>query len=268
MIMSTTNGTIGVAAIMLVTLTGCSLGRTSQPLEQYVLGGTSVVQQVTSSDATSPPAADGLTIGMRRLDLAPYLASPAIVVRRGTQQIMTSEYHRWGEDPGAGISRAVARYLIVPGATAGMTIRAVDVAPWPARARHDYLVQLHVARFEGTASEDSAATIGEAHVQATWEIIRQVDGVVLARGLTDHVQDGWRVGDYAALVTLLDGGLIALVGEVADCLRRLERDRSAGSAGAGGADGVGSAAVANGSTTAEGAVARVRELTCGATSRT
>jgi uncharacterized lipoprotein YmbA len=262
MIMRTVIRTAGGAAFALFTLTGCSLGRASQPLEQYVLGGTSITQHAspahaTSADATTP-AGVGLTIGIRRIDLAPYLASPAIVLRRGAHQIVTSEYHRWGEDPGAGINRAVAGYLIA--SAAGVGVRAVDVAPWPARARHDYLVQLHVARFEGTAAEDSAPAIGEAHVQATWEIIRQADGAVLARGLTDHRQPGWRPGDYAGLVTLLDGGLIALAGELSDCLRRLDGSR----AGMRGATAESAAGVAAGGAAAEGAIAPPRELWCGA----
>jgi uncharacterized protein len=268
--MRTTIRTIGGAALALLTLTGCSLSRASQPLEQYVLGGTSVTRHATnatSSNATSSgataPVVGGLTIGVRRLDLAPYLASPAIVLRRGAHQIVTSEYHRWGEDPGAGINRAVAGYLITTAAADG--VRAVDVAPWPARARHDYLVQLHVARFEGTAAEDPGATTGEAHVQATWEIIRQADGAVLARGFTDHVQAGWRVGDYAALVTLLDGGLIALAGELTDCLRRLEGGR-AGMSGAAAA-GVSAGGAAAGGGSAGGAIEPLRELSCGAAGR-
>jgi uncharacterized lipoprotein YmbA len=282
MIMRTAIRSLGGAGLALLTLTGCSLGRASQPLEQYVLGGTSVTQHATPSNATSSdawssnatssdgwssnatssgatsPVVAGLTIGLRRLDLAPYLASPAIVLRRGAHQIVTSEYHRWGEDLGAGINRAVAGYLIASAAADG--VRAVDVAPWPARARHDYLVQLHVARFEGTAAEDPTVTAGEAHVQATWEIIRQADGAVLARGLTSHVQAGWRIGDYAALVTMLDGGLIALAGELTDCLRRLEGDRA-------GMSGAAAGGVAADGAAAGGAIAPLRELSCGAVRR-
>jgi hypothetical protein len=41
-------------------------------------------------------------------------------------------------------------------------------------------------------------------VLATWEIIRPLDGAVLARGVTDYRQRGWRVGDYAGLVCYVD----------------------------------------------------------------
>jgi uncharacterized lipoprotein YmbA len=161
----------------------------------------------------------GLNIGLRRLDLARYLAVPAIVVRRGAHQIAVSEYHRWAEVPDVGINRAFASYL-----SAAPQIRAVDIAPWTARAAHDYLIQLHVSRFEGVAP-DSMAVQGEAVLLASWEVIRP-DGALMARGTTDYRVDGWRVGDYAGLVTLLDSGLNELARDVVSCLGQLVGTRA------------------------------------------
>lgn len=195
-----------------------SLSRPSPPLEQYVLGGTPAAQgTVIARDS------GGLAIGLRRLDLARYLATPAIVVRRGAHQIVVSEYRRWGELPAEGINRAVARYL-----TADPNVRAVDVAPWPIGARQDYLIQLHVNRFEGAAPADSSATEGEVQLLASWEIIRQLDGAVLARGTTDYREAGWTVGDYAGLVTLLDRGLTKLSNDLVACLAKLAASEQAG----------------------------------------
>ena len=201
-----------VVPFVLFVLAGCfGLGRKSPTLEQYVLGGSTATEgAVSARDRT------GFTIGLRKLDLAPYLATPAIVVRRGAQQIITSEFHRWGEDPGASINRAVARFLV-----SRADIRAVDIAPWSVQARYDYLIQLHVSRFEGAVPEESSPAGGEAHVAATWEIIRQHDGAVLARGATDHRAGGWRVGDYAGLVSLLDNGLNVLARDLGSCVATL-----------------------------------------------
>jgi uncharacterized lipoprotein YmbA len=208
----TVRQTLTITALLMTA--GCfKLARVTPPLEQYVLGTT----------APAPPAAPaatvrdsvGLTIGVRRLDLAPYLATPSIVVRRGAR-IETSEFRRWGEDPAAGISRAFARYL-----GAEPRIGAVDVAPWAARSSHDYVVQLHVTRLEGVAPEDTAATSGEVHLLTSWEIVRPQDGAVVARGESDHREKGWRVGDYASLVALLDGGLARVSRDVAVCLVRV-----------------------------------------------
>jgi uncharacterized protein len=202
-------------------LPGCvSLGRDSPRLELYVIGA--AAPEVV---APTPRLAD-VTIGLRRLQLAPYLATPAIVVRRGSHEILTSEYHRWGEDLGEGINRAVARHL----GNGGQQFRTVDVAPWPVRSRYDYLVQLNISRFEGVVRAEAAPAnvvdaVGEAgaaggavHVVATWEIIRQQDGTVVTRGTTEFREGGWRVGDYAALVALLDRGLVVLARDVTAAL--------------------------------------------------
>lgn len=204
-----TNRTCGlIISFVLLTLAGCfSLRHDAEPVRQYVLSGAAMTEAgaVLAEAGTSSGHLSDLMIGVRRLDLSSYLATPSIVVRRGAHEIEHSELHRWSEEPGQAINRAVAGYLAV-----AAPFRAVDVAPWPVRSRYDYVVQLHVSRFEGVAPGEPSAVEGEVHMQASWEIIRHTDGAVLARGRTDYRQPGWRVGDYAALVATLDRGLVTL----------------------------------------------------------
>jgi uncharacterized lipoprotein YmbA len=202
---------LSIIPIVLVTSACFSLSRETPPLRQYVLGGAHAAADATPSTDTA-----GLTVGLRRLDITPYLASPFIVVRRGAHQMLVSDYHRWGEDPVAGINRAFALYL-----AATTPVRAVDVAPWPVRSRHDFIVQLHISRFEGVTPEDTLAMHGEAHLLASWELLGGQGGVVLARGGTDYRAADWRVGDYHGLVTLLDAGLNRMAGEVVACMARV-----------------------------------------------
>jgi uncharacterized lipoprotein YmbA len=193
-----------VSLCLVVGLTGCvSLGRREPPQRYYVLGGDTL-------RLAAPPFPDvaDVTVGVRRLKLASYLASSFLVVRRGPNQVGFSEFYRWGEPLGAGINRVVARSLVARG------FRDAAVAPWPAQGRYDYLIQLDVARFEGLAPEGPVATEGEVHLLATWEIIRQQDGVVLAQGTTDYRRPNWTVGDYAGLVSMLDEGLEVLAADV------------------------------------------------------
>jgi len=192
-----------------VTLTGCfSLSRKSPPVERYVLGGIR-----TAPASTLPSDSMGLSIGVRRLDLAPYLATLAIVVRRADNEIVTTGFHRWAESPSAGLNRAVSGYL-----AAAPGIRYVDVAPWPVRTEPDFIVQLHVERLEGVVG---ASREGEAQLLARWEILRPGDGMLLARGTTDYRASGWVVGDYGNLVARLDQGLLALTQELVTCLARV-----------------------------------------------
>jgi uncharacterized protein len=202
-----------ILPLALLMLTGCfSLSRDAPPIRHYTLSGAASPEVGGALTEAGIPSRDltGLTIGLRRLDLAGYLATPSIVMRRSVHEIVYSDFHRWSEDLGQAINRAVASHLAV-----GAPFRAVDVAPWAVRSRYDYLVQLHVLRFEGVAPEDELATVGEVHLLASWEIIRQRDGAVLARGDTDYRQRGWMVGDYAGLVAMLEVGVVELARDLA-----------------------------------------------------
>lgn len=200
--------------LVLLGLAGCfSLGRNSPPQQYYVLGAHS------GNGAAVAPDSGAAVIGLRRLDLASYLAVPFVAVRHGANRVTFSEFHRWGEGLGDGINRALAGYL------GGRTpSRTVDVAPWPLRARHDFLIQVHILRFEGVAPEEPSSVEGEAHMIAAWEIIRPEDATVLARGTTERRTPGWRVGDHAGLVALLDTHLSDLADDVARALDKLERE--------------------------------------------
>jgi uncharacterized lipoprotein YmbA len=205
---------VGLFAFAAIALSGCfHLGRTTPVEQHYVLGGA-----LPWASAAPPRDFSALTIGMRRLQLAAYLETPFVLVRSGPNQVGFSEFHRWGESLSGGITRALAGYL---GDRAGF--RGIDVAPWPAGERYDFVVQVHVSRFEGVAPQDTTSTDGEVVMLANWEIIRQADGDVLARGVTDYRKTGWRVGDYAGLVTQLDAGLHRLTDELLASLDEAER---------------------------------------------
>lgn len=213
-----------VATAVLLVLAGCfKLSRDTPRVQYFVLGGAAApgaaADSVSGTRNVSPSTPDsaGLVLGLRRIDLASYLAVPTIMMRRGANEIVGSHSHRWGEDLGQGINRAVAAHL-----ASAPPVRSVDAAPWSSRARHDYLVQLHVSRFEGVA--DSAATEGRSHLVAGWDIIRPLDGRVLVRGSTEALAGPWRVRDYAALVTALDAALATVARDIGDCLSRFPND--------------------------------------------
>lgn len=204
-------------------LTGCfGLSRGETPQEHYVLGSGGPQPAEARGSET-----EGLTLGVRRIQLDAYLQTPLIVVRRGAHQVRFSESHRWGEPLEGGINRAVAGYL-----AQRTSVRNVEVAPWSPGLRFDYLVQLHVSRFEGVVTDNesgasaagavgSAGSAGEAHVRASWEIVRQRDGSIVSRGTMDYRDPGWTVGNYVSLVTLLDRGLDQLSQDIVAGLEAL-----------------------------------------------
>lgn len=193
------------ALCVLMTASGClNLGPKEDPTRFYILGD--------SERAAVPADTTGAVVGLRAVQLAGYLQTPFLVVRTGPHEVAYADFDRWGEALDQGINRSVAGYL---SHRAG--IRRVDVVPWPRQARHDYLVDIQVHRFEGATYRGT----GEAHLLADWQIVDPADGRVLARGTTEARRDGWTAGSYAALAALLDGALAGLASDLAASLAAL-----------------------------------------------
>lgn len=192
---------------------GCGLSRNAPAQQHYVLGGGA--QPDRTAPAGEPADSGGVVIGLRPPNLAAYLEAPFIVIRRAPHRVELSEFHRWGEELERGISRAVAGHL-----AAGAPSWRVEMAPWAAGVQPDYLIQIDVLHFEGVAPDEPEATMGEAHLLANWEILRRQDGTAVSRGTTD-VREPWAVGDFDALVALLDQGLAALAGAMRSELERV-----------------------------------------------
>jgi uncharacterized lipoprotein YmbA len=197
----------------MVALTGCfSLSRDEPAIEHYVLS--TADEQDIRPQASSP----GPTIGLRQVQLSEYLDIPFIVVRRGSNRIVYSDFHRWGEGLAGGINRAVVQRLLKGG-----HFGDVDGVPWAAGRKHDYLLEVRVERFEGVSPASPAETMGEVHVLIEWQVLEQTGGMTLARGTTEHRERGWRVGEYDALVAALDRGLIRLAEDISSSVERLAR---------------------------------------------
>lgn len=188
---------------VLLAVGGCfSLARDPSPPRHYVLGG-------GANAAASSAASARTTIGLRPPRLAEYLATPFIVVRRDVHQIGFSDFDRWGEGLIDGIGRTVARSM----SSRAPSLR-VETTPWPTTAQPEYVIEMDVLRFEGVAPGDALAVTGEAHILATWEIIRRPDGALVANGTTEVREPGWTVGDFHGLVALLDAALDTLAAEL------------------------------------------------------
>lgn len=195
-----------------IVFSGClNLEPTENPTRYYVLGG---------DWEESEPASVGLSVGLRRLELAEYLESSKIVVREAPHEVRFMEYHRWAEDLNRSINRAVAGYL-----WSQPLVRHVDVVPWSSQVQHDYHIQLQVVRFEGVSPDDSDAVAGDvgvgngvAHLLIIWEILDPLTGDALASGTSEYREDGWDGNDFYDLARMLDAGLRALSSEIMDRL--------------------------------------------------
>jgi uncharacterized lipoprotein YmbA len=196
----------------LLALAGCfSLSRDAPAPRHYVLGPNLPV--VEGSDPERPPST---LVGLRTPRLSDYLVSPFVVVRQGAHEVGFSRFDLWGE----GLAQAIGRSVSTRMGVLDPTLRVVS-APWSREARPDYLVELQVVHFEGIAP-DGPATQGEAHLLVHWEILRPADGTPAMRGTTEMRSPGWPVGDYPALVALLEAGLSTLAEDLAAALGSLE----------------------------------------------
>lgn len=183
------------------------------------------------SDATYhvlnvPPAPNGpsadttsLRVGLRQPRLVSYLNATRMVTRTDSNTIRFSEFHRWGEDLDQAIGRTAALALE---RQAG--VQSVEVVPWPKGATFDYLVRLHVLRFEGVGpppDADDEDSVPEGHSQAVveWTILHPENETVLVRDRTQHRVTGWRVNDYQALASHLGTSLGVLAEDIGARLR-------------------------------------------------
>jgi uncharacterized lipoprotein YmbA len=183
-----------------------------------------LLDRAQQTGASTPDTAR-LTVGLRKPRLASYLDPTRIVTRRGSHQINFAEFHRWGEDLDRGINRTVAQNLETRSG-----IRSVEAVPWPEGSTFDYVVELHVLRFEGVgpppdpeADDDAPAPEGHSQMAVQWAIRHPKADTILARGQTRHRTDDWRVNNYEALVEHLGRGLDALVDDVGTRLHTLDR---------------------------------------------
>lgn len=189
----------------------------------YLLDGTSAPDSVSTK--TSPSDTSGLQIGLRAPRLAAYLDETRMVIRHGPNTIEFSEFHRWGEDLDQGIGRTVARAL-----ETHASIESVEVVPWPRVATFDYVLQLHVLRFEGVgprppgpdADDDAPIPKGHAQMTVRWTVLNPTTETILTRDRTEHGMPDWPVTDYRALASHLGSSLHILADAISTRLETLD----------------------------------------------
>ncbi|HEY0945025.1 MAG TPA: ABC-type transport auxiliary lipoprotein family protein [Opitutaceae bacterium] len=169
-----------------------------------------------ASDASSPagdnPAPAGLRVGLRTIELAPYLKGRSMVVRHGTNELAFNEYARWAEPLDAAVSGLVRAELLT-----SPKIGRVSVYPFRFDEERDCDVNIRITRCEGAQPEPAgpfvtkfAATIEIAGVGA--EPKRVTRRVFIAP------ETPWDGKDFGALAAALSEAVRALAEDVAAAL--------------------------------------------------
>jgi uncharacterized lipoprotein YmbA len=193
----------------LFALAGCfSLSRDAPEPRHYVLG-----PNIPASTGGAPGGAPATLVGLRTPRLSDYLATPFVVFRQGANEVGFSRFDLWGEGLAQAIGRSVAGHM----SALNPSIR-VAFAPWSRASRPDHVVEIQVVHFEGVVPEGPPNARGDAHLLAHWEIFRPEDGARVANGTTEVREPDWPVGDFAALVALLDAGLATLARDLVEAL--------------------------------------------------
>jgi uncharacterized lipoprotein YmbA len=146
------------------------------------------------------------SVGLLRVDVAPYLQQPGLVLATGEHQVRPARYHRWAEPLDEGLLRFLRAEI--------SNALGYDVSADPARkSQWDYSVQLSVDQLHGTPS-------GDALLSASWRITRRGGSDVLAEFRMARSEPLAREG-YAGLVEAEIGLARQLAVAIADSLRDL-----------------------------------------------
>lgn len=189
----------------LLTLTGCSVVPEPQPdrTRYYVLSAPQVAE-------TAVFAEDGLTLGLKKITLPPYLAKGSLVIRQGAHELAYNDYARWAEPLEDGVARLVRNYLL-----ASPRVNRVFTEGFPFDQERDFDVAIMIHRCEGVRQSDRMVARFVATVEITTP---KADSKVVTRRMFGPVEVAWDGRDYGALVQALSDAVTAMGDEIVNML--------------------------------------------------
>ncbi len=194
---------------VVVLLAGCSLvpKPQSDPTRYYVLTGDASAGAVDGGAAE----AGSLVLGLKRIEIAPYLDGKDMVVREGGNEIAYQDFARWAEP----LTTSIGRELVGSIARADKVGR-VYAQPFPFDAERDYDVSIRVLRCEGEKKKGGKAV---ASFSALIEVTEAKPGgaLVLSKEFVAPEAE-WDGRDFGELATALSAAVDALGAEVVAAL--------------------------------------------------
>ena len=194
------------AGLSLLAVTGCNIVPPVQAdaTRYYVLTGPS------PGAADSPPMTDALRLGLKPVEVAPYLKKGSLVVRTGENEVSFPDEARWAEPLDQEIARTLRLRLL-----AAPAVGRVFAAPYAPDDARDFDVSVQVLRCEG-AREGGRTT---ARFAALVEITSAGENPRLVARKTFVAPDApWDGKDFARLAALLSDAVGALGQEIAGAL--------------------------------------------------
>ncbi|CAM3015364.1 PqiC family protein [Rariglobus hedericola] len=194
-----------VLSSVVLSLAGCSLvpAPASDPTRYYVLTG-------TPSEVERPAKTGELVLGLKRIEIAPYLNGKDMVVREGGNEIAYQSFARWAEPLTTSIGRTVAGRL----ARADKVSR-VYAQPFSFEVERDYDVSIRVFRCEGERQDGKSFASFSALVEVTEA---KPAGAIILRKVFTAPETEWDGKNFSALASALSESVAALTAEVVAAL--------------------------------------------------
>lgn len=189
-----------VALLLVWGLTGCSVvpEPTADLTRFYVLSNP------RANGENVALRSNALQIGLKRVEVSPYLDKGSLVVRHGDNELVYNDYARWAEPIGAGVSRIVRSRLLD-----NQKIGRVFVDSFPFDQSRDYDISIYVTRCEGALNTGETRFAAVVEVTTTGENAR-----VVARREFIAPSQAWNGKNYAALVAGLSEAVDALSNQI------------------------------------------------------
>lgn len=184
----------------LVLAGGCQIipDPVADPTRFFVLTGPGLPSTTTSPQGT-------LRLGLKSVELPPYLRSRSLIVRNGRNEIAYEDFARWAEPLDSGIARVLrARLAVTP------VVERVYAHPFPFNRDRDFDVSVNVIRCEGARDQNGSAV----RFAAVVEITAAGTGTVVSRQTFVAPDIAWDGRDYPALVESIS----AAVGRLAEAV--------------------------------------------------
>jgi uncharacterized lipoprotein YmbA len=188
-------------------LTACTIPLpTAQPdLTRYYL--------LTSTPAAPAPGTESSMkrwiVGVRAVDIAPYLDTKSFAVRSHGNQITFLDSTRWGEPLDLGVARVLAENL-----QSQNNVLRVSTQPFRADEQRDFEILVRVTACEGTFD-------GGVRFKAHWRILAPMGAVhTVAEGTYSSTGLHWDGHDYGQLAAQLSEAIGGLSRDIAAALPR------------------------------------------------
>jgi uncharacterized lipoprotein YmbA len=187
------------SALCVLAFSGCNVIPPVQPdaTRYYVLSGPSVAEAAARSSSGT------WQIGMRAVDVPPYLRRGSMVVRAGENEVSFAETARWAEPVEQEIAAVLRQHL-----SAAAPVARVLTPPFSIERTRDFDVGVQILRCEGVR-ESAGRSV--ARFAATFEIstVGENSQVVVKKTFvaSDAAWDGRDFGQLAALLSAAAGAL-------------------------------------------------------------